>query len=94
MGQHAKRFDSVGAQKGSGLRLVVDQLKSIADTAEEWFDPNSPEVVNAMQHFERGLGALSTAPANPSEEEKPKASRSRKSATPKSEKPEENASDA
>jgi hypothetical protein len=77
MGQHAKRFAAVNAQKGTGLRAVADQLKTIADTAEEWFDPNSPEVVGAMQRFEQGLALLSTAPAHPeageSAGDKPKA---------------------
>jgi hypothetical protein len=89
MGQHAKRFDAVNAQKGTGLRAVADQLKTIADTAEEWFDPNSAEVVGAMQRFEQGLALLTTAPAHPesgepSEEEKPRTTGGRrKSATPK-----------
>lgn len=93
MGQHAKRFDGVGAQKGTGLRAVADQLKVIADIAEDWFDPNAPEVVAAMQHFEQGLGFLSTAPAPPEPEEKAKPS-GRRSATPKSGKSEETAGDA
>jgi len=79
MGQHAKRFSAVSAQKGSGLRAVADQLKTVADIAEEWFDPNSPEVVRAMQRFEQGLALLTTAPARPeadgSAEDKPKTPR-------------------
>lgn len=80
MGQHAKRFDAVGAQKGSGLRAVVDQLKTIADTTEEWFDPNSAEVVGAMQRFEQGLALLSTAPPHPesgepADDDKPRTTR-------------------
>jgi hypothetical protein len=73
MGQHAKRFAAVNAQKGTGLRAVADQLKTIAGTTEEWFDPNSPEVVGAMQRFEQGLALLSTAPAHPESDDKPKA---------------------
>lgn len=91
MGQHAKRFTAVNAQKGTGLRAVADQLKVIADITEDWFDPNSSEVVGAMQYFEQGLGRLSVAPANPEMEQEPddekateKPARGRKSATPKS----------
>ena len=85
MGQHAKRFDAVGAQKGTGLRAAADQLKVIADIVEDWFDPNSAEVVGAMQRFEQGLGLLTTAPAREEsgEEEKPRSTRGRRrSATP------------
>lgn len=64
-GQHARRFDAVGAQKGTGLHVVVGQLKALADTVEDWYDPNSAEVVGAMQRFEQGLALLSTAPAHP-----------------------------
>ena len=96
MGQHAKRFDAVSAQKGTGLSAVVAQLKTVADIAEEWFDPNSAEVVGAMQRFEQGLALLTTAPAHPesgepSTDEKPRSTGGRrKSATPKSENAEEN----
>jgi hypothetical protein len=88
MGQHAKRFDAVTAPKGSGLRAVVDQLKTVADTAEEWFDPNSAEVVGAMMRFEQGLALLSTAPAHPeagepAKEKKPRTAGGREAATPK-----------
>lgn len=98
-GQHAKRFDAVGAQKGSGLRAVVDQLKTVADTVEEWYDPNSAEVVGAMQRFEQGLALLSTAPAHPESgepaDDKPRSTGGRrKSATPKSEKAEDNDAEA
>jgi len=95
MGQHAKRFDAVGAQKGTGLRAVVDRLKAVADAAEEAFDPNSAEMVGAMQRFEQGLGLLSTAPARPegeepAETERPRSGRGRRrSATPEPEKAEE-----
>lgn len=65
MGQHAKRFNAVNAPKGGGLRDIADRLKEIADAAEEHFDPNSAEVVGAMQRFEQGLALLSTAPARP-----------------------------
>lgn len=80
MGQHAKRFTAVSAPKGSGLRAVADQLKVLADIAEDWFDPNSPEVVGAMQRFEQGLALLTTAPAHPesgepAKEDKPRTSR-------------------
>lgn len=91
MGQHAKRFEAVSAPKGSGLRTIVDQLKTVADTAEEWFDPNSPEVVNAMQRFEQGLALLSRAPDRPAEVEKKP--RGRRSPTPKSAKDSENVGD-
>jgi hypothetical protein len=85
MGQHAKRFDSVGAQKGTGLSAVVAQLKTTADIAEEWFDPNSQEVVGAMQRFEQGLALLTTAPAHPEEPAKSeKPATRKKAATPKS----------
>jgi len=77
MGQHAKRFDAVSAPKGGGLRAVVDQLKTIADTVEEHFDPNSGEVVGAMQRFEQGLALLSTAPAHPESGEPAKAKKPR-----------------
>lgn len=93
MGQHAKRFTAVNAPKGGGLRAVVEQLKTTADIVEDWYDPNSPEVVGAMQRFEQGLALLTTAPANPesgepSEEDKPRTSgrpntrRSKKDDTP------------
>lgn len=62
MGQHAKRFDSVAAPKGSRLRVVVDALKATAEAIEEHYDPNSPAVVGAMQRFEQGLGLLSMLP--------------------------------
>ena len=83
MGQHAKRFSAVNAPKGGGLRAVADQLKVIADIAEDWYDPNSAEVVGAMQRFEQGLALLTTAPANPEsgepdEEEKPRTRRASK----------------
>jgi hypothetical protein len=100
MGQHAKRFDAVNGQKGTGLRAVADQLKTVADTAEEWFDPNSAEVIGAMQFFEQALARLSTAPNRPAEsepakEEKPRSTGGqRKSATPKDANPSKNDGDA
>lgn len=80
MGQHAKRFNAVNAPKGGGLRDIADRLKGIADAAEEHFDPNSAEVVGAMQRFEQGLALLTTAPAHPesgepAKEDKPRTGR-------------------
>lgn len=65
MGQHAKRFEATGAGKGSGMDAVVGALRGVADIVEEWFDPNSSEVVGAMMRFEQGLALLKTAPAHP-----------------------------
>lgn len=92
MGQHAKRF--AAGQRGTGLRAISDQLKTIADTAEEWFDPNSAEVVGAMQFFEQGLNRLSVAPAHPESEEKESPKTGRKSATPKGQDASENVSES
>lgn len=61
MGQHAKRFDAVAAPKGSGLHAVAVALKVAAETVEQYFDPNSPEVTGAMQRWEQGLALLSTS---------------------------------
>lgn len=60
---HAQRFDSVGAQRGTGLAAVVDALKTVAQVVEEWYDAGSPQVVTAMQRFEQGLASISRAPA-------------------------------
>jgi hypothetical protein len=64
---HAQRFDAVGAQKGTALHGVADALKRVASAVEKRFDPNSPEVVGAMQRFEQGLALLRTAPELPQE---------------------------
>jgi len=62
---HAQRFDAVQAQKGTSLYGVVMALKQVAMVVEESYDPNSPEVVGAMQRFEQGLALIRTAPENP-----------------------------
>lgn len=66
---HAQRFDAVGAQKGSALYGVVTALKQVAMVAEDSYDPNSPQVVGAMQRFEQGLALLVDAPERPQETE-------------------------
>lgn len=62
---HAQRFDSVQAQKGTTLYGVVMALKQVAMVVEESYDPNSQEVVGAMQRFEQGLALIRTAPEKP-----------------------------
>lgn len=98
MGQHAQRFSSGKAQKGTPLYGVAQSLADIADTIEDAYDPNSGEVVRAMQYFEQGLNALTTAPENPQLGEQAEGdapattSRRKKSATPKAADSSENAS--
>lgn len=88
MGQHAKRFDAVNAPKGSGQAAVVEHMKAAADTIEEWFDPNSSEVIRAIMRFEQGLALLANAPAHPeagepAKSEKPAVTGARRKPTPK-----------
>jgi len=87
MGQHAKRFDAVNAQKGTGLRAVADQLKTIADTIEEWYDPNDSHVIGAVQRFEMGLNQLTMAAPHPGEPAKAEKPRTGRRAKPKPDTP-------